>query len=169
MRLALTAALIGLGNILLKDEGIGVHVVNTIRERYSFSPEVEIIDGGTLGLDLLHFFEGKEKILIIDAVDFRKEPGHVGVIENDAIPSALFSKLSVHHIGLSDLLFAAKLKDLTPPQLCLIGVQPESLDVGLDLTDCVRGKVDEVIVLIIAKLKEWNIECVSQSPQRLSA
>jgi len=169
MPVALTAAVIGLGNILLKDEGVGVHVVKAIGERYTFSPQVEIIDGGTLGLDLLHFFEGKEKLLIIDAADFRMEPGHIAVLENDDIPSALFAKLSVHHIGLSDLLFAAKLKDLTPSQLCFIGIQPESIDVGLDMTALIRGKMDDVISLAIMKLKEWNIECVLQSPQRLSA
>jgi hydrogenase maturation protease len=165
----LTAALIGLGNILLKDEGVGVHVVNAIRERYTFSPEIQIIDGGTLGLDLLPFFEGKREILIIDAVDFRKEPGHIGMLENDAIPSELFSKLSVHHIGLSDVLFAAKLKDLTPAKLCLIGIQPQSLEVGLEMTDCIRDKMEDVIALAIKKLKEWNIQCALQSPQELSA
>ncbi|HXX58869.1 MAG TPA: HyaD/HybD family hydrogenase maturation endopeptidase [Thermodesulfovibrionales bacterium] len=164
----MTTALIGLGNILLKDEGVGVHAVNTIGERYDFSPEIEIIDGGTLGLDLLHFFEGKEKILIIDAVDFRKEPGYVGILEGDAIPSSLFSKLSVHHIGLSDLLFAAKLKDLTPSKLCLIGVQPQSLELGLEMTDTIRDKMKDVIAMTIQKLKEWNIACVSRSPQKLS-
>ena len=165
----MTAALIGLGNILLKDEGVGVHVVNAIRERYTFSPEIQIIDGGTLGLDLLPFFEGKQEILIIDAVDFRKEPGHIGMLEDDAIPSTLFSKLSVHHIGLSDVLFAAKLKDLTPAKLCLIGIQPQSLEVGLEMTDCIRDKMEDVIALAIKKLKEWNIQCALQSPQELSA
>lgn len=161
-------ALIGLGNILLKDEGVGVHAVNTMRERYLFSPEVKVIDGGTLGLDLLPFFEGKENVLIIDAVDFRKEPGHIGMLEDDAIPSALFSKLSVHHIGLSDVLFAAKLKDLTPAKLCLIGIQPQSLEVGLEMTECIRDRIEELIARAIKKLEEWNIECALRSPQRLS-
>ena len=165
----MTIALIGLGNILLKDEGVGVHAVNAIRGRYTFSPEVEIIDGGTLGLDLLHFFEGKDRILLIDAVDFRKEPGYIGMLEDNAIPSSLFAKLSVHHIGLSDLLFAAQLKDLTPSKLCLIGIQPQSLEVGLEMTDCIRDRIEDLIALTIKKMKEWNIECVLQSPQRLSA
>lgn len=162
------ASIIGLGNILLKDEGVGVHVANAIRGRFSFSPEVEIIDGGTLGLDLLHFFEGRDAVLILDAVDFKKEPGYVGIIDNDDIPSALFAKLSVHHIGLSDVLFAAKLLDFTPAKLRLIGVQPQSLDVGLAMTECISGKMDQLIDLVIRTLKEWNIECVSQSPQKLS-
>ncbi len=160
---------IGLGNILLKDEGIGVHAIRAIRERYSFSPEVEIIDGGTLGLDLLHFFEGRDRILLVDAVDFRKDPGYIGVMEDDEIPSSLFAKLSVHHIGLSDVLFAAKLLDYTPSKIRLIGIQPQSLEVGLEMTECISGKMDQLISLIIQTLKEWNIECALQSPQKLSA
>ena len=163
------ASIIGLGNILLKDEGVGVHAVNAIKERYSFSPEVEIIDGGTLGLDLLHFFEGRDKVLILDAVDFHKEPGYIGVLEDENIPSALFAKLSVHHIGLSDVLFAAKLLDFTPAKLRLIGIQPESLEVGLTMTKCISGKMDQFIDMVIQTLKEWNIECALQSPQKLSA
>lgn len=162
-------AVMGLGNILLKDEGVGVHAIRAIRERYSFSPEVEIIDGGTLGLDLLHFFEGRDRVLLVDAVDFRKEPGYIGVMEDDEIPSSLFAKLSVHHIGLSDVLFAAKLLDYTPSKIRLIGIQPESLDVGLETTECISGKMDQLISLIIQTLKEWNIECALQSPQKLSA
>lgn len=130
---------------------------------------MEIIDGGTLGLDLLPLIEGKDKILIVDAVDFRKEPGHIGIIEDDDIPSTLFAKLSVHHIGLSDVLYAAKLMDIKPSKIRLIGIQPQSLDVGLDVTECISGKIGKIIDLIIETLKEWNIECVSLSPQRLSA
>jgi len=165
----LTITLIGLGNILLKDEGVGVHVANAIRERYSFSPEVEIIDGGTLGLDLLHYFEGKDKVLLVDAVDFRKEPGYIGTMDDDAIPSTLFAKLSVHHIGLSDVLFAAKLLDYTPSKIRLIGIQPQSLEVGLDMTDCIASKIEELMRLVIETLKEWKVKCVLQSPQKLSA
>lgn len=162
-------ALIGLGNILLSDEGIGVHVTNTIKQRYTFSPGVEIIDGGTMGLDLLPLFEGRDKILIVDAVDFGREPGHIGMIENDDIPSVINSKLSVHHIGLSDVLFASKLMGILPSEICLIGIQPKSLDVGLDMTDEIKEKIEALMNLIIGKLKEWNVKCVLLSPQELSA
>jgi hydrogenase maturation protease len=157
---------LGLGNILLQDEGVGVHAVNAIKERYTFSPDVEIVDGGTLGLDLLRFFEGREKVLIIDAVDFGKEHGHVGILEDDEIPSVLQAKLSVHHIGLSDILFALKLKGTMPPKIRLIGIQPELTDVlGLEMTGPVRSRLDEIVDLAIKTLREWRITCVSQSPQ----
>lgn len=162
----MTTAVLGLGNILLKDEGVGVRVVEAIRERYTCSPGVEIIDGGTLGLDLLPLIEGKERILIIDAVDFGKEPGYVSVLNDDQIPAVLAAKLSVHSIGLSDVLFAAKLLDMTPPKLRLIGIQPQSLEVGLDMSECISDKMEHLIDLTMQTLKEWNIECVSLSPQR---
>lgn len=161
-------ALIGLGNILLRDEGVGVHAVNTIKQRYAFSPCVEIIDGGTMGLDLLPIFEGSDKVLIVDAVDFGRDPGHIGIIENDGIPSVLNSKLSVHHINLSDVLFAAKLMDVLPSEICLIGIQPKSLDVGLDMTEMIKEKIETLIDMAVGKLKEWNITCALLSPQELS-
>lgn len=160
--------LLGLGNILLQDEGIGVHVVQAIKDRYSLSPDVELVDGGTMGLDLLPIFQDSQKVLIIDAVDFGKPPGHVGTIEGRHIPSVLSSKLSVHHIGLSDVLFAATLMNETPPEVCLIGIQPKNLDVGLDMTPEVRENFDTLVSMAIKKLADWNVECVLQSPLRSS-
>lgn len=160
-------ALIGLGNILLRDEGVGVHVINAIKKRYAFSPYVEIIDGGTMGLSLLPVFEGRDKILIVDAVDFNKEPGYIGIIKNDDIPSVLNPKLSVHHINLSDVIFVSKLMDILPSEVCLVGIQPKSLDVGLDMTDEIKEKVEKLINVVIGKLKEWNVECALLSHQEL--
>jgi hydrogenase maturation protease len=159
---------LGLGNILLSDEGVGVHALNTLQSRYVCPPSVEFIDGGTMGLDLLPLFQARDRILIIDAVDFGKAPGHVGTLEGDKIPSVLISKLSVHHIGLSDVLFAAKLMRETPLDVCLVGIQPKELDVGLDMTPEIRVKLDTLIELVLQKLKEWNIECVLRSPLKSS-
>lgn len=160
-------ALIGLGNILLRDDGVGIHVANAIKQRYTFSPDVEVIDGGTMGLDLLPLFERRDKVLIVDAVDFQKEPGYIGIIENEAIPSVLNSKLSVHHINLSDVLFAAKIMGISPSEVCLIGIQPKSLDVGLDMTDEIKEKIEILIDKVIGKLREWSIKCVLLSHQEL--
>jgi len=159
---------LGLGNVLLCDEGIGVHAVRSLGQRYIFPPWVEVVDGGTMGLDLLPLFQTQDRILIIDAVDFKQAPGHVGVISGKDIPTVLNAKLSVHHIGLSDVLFAAKLMREVPPEVCLIGIQPRSLDIGLDMTEEIRVQLDSVINLAVQKLREWNIECVLQSPQRSS-
>ncbi|NTU41903.1 MAG: HyaD/HybD family hydrogenase maturation endopeptidase [Nitrospirales bacterium] len=158
-------AVIGLGNILLTDEGIGVHTLNALQERYSFSPEVELIDGGTMGLDLLPFLEGRDKVLIIDAVDFGKEPGFTGMVRGEAIPSVLNSKISVHHLNLGDVLFSAKVMGIMPQEILLIGTQPASLAVGLSMTAEIAPKMETMVEMAVNILKEWGVECVSQFPQ----
>jgi len=164
----LSIVLIGLGNVLLQDERVGVQAVETIRERYSFSPEIDIVDGGTLGLDLLPIIENYEKVLFVDAVNFGKEPGYIGVLEDDEIPAILYVKMSVHHVGLADLLSAAKLIDVMPSKVCLVGIQPQDSEFrfGLELSDVVSAKMEELIQRVLAKLKEWNVECVSLSRQK---
>lgn len=150
-------AILGLGNVLFSDEGVGVHAAAELNMRFTFTPAVDIIDGGTLGLDLLPFFQDRDRVLIIDAVDFGKPGGHIGIINGDAIPAVLHSKLSVHHIGLSDLLFATLLTREHPPDVCLVGIQPESVQVSLELTSEIRYSLETVLGLVVEKLKEWNI------------
>ncbi len=72
-----TISIIGLGNILMTDEGVGVHAVNEFERRYTVPEHVEIIDGGAAGLDLIPFIEGREKVLMVDAVNFDQEPGYI--------------------------------------------------------------------------------------------
>ena len=156
-------AVFGIGNILLSDDGVGVHVINTLKKEYRFPESVELIDGGTKGLDLLPLFEGRDKILIIDAANFKKEPGTIDTIEGDKIPAFLSSKLSVHQIGLPDTLFAAKLMDISPPEMCLIGIQPESMETSTELSDIVGNKMDALIDKVLYKLKQWGVEVSSAS------
>ncbi len=101
-------AVFGIGNILLSDDGVGVHTLNRLKEEYDLPGYVELIDGGTKGLDLLPLLEDRDKVLIIDAANFNRKPGTIDAVEGDKIPAFLSTKLSVHQIGLPDLLFAAK-------------------------------------------------------------
>ncbi len=153
--------LIGLGNILLRDDGAGVHAIRALREKYYFTPHVAVIDGGTMGLDLLPFFESADKVLIVDAVDFGVKPGYISEIENDEIPNLVQSKFSAHQIGLSDLLSVLKMMDIRPSKICLIGIQPESIDVGLNTTDQISLKMDQLVNMAIRKLEEWGVRCAS--------
>ena len=168
MGINLSTLLLGLGNVLMKDERLGVHVVTTIKERYNCPPELEIIDGGTLGLELLPLFEQFDRVVIVDAVNFGREPGYIGVLEDDQIPAVIFSKLSVHQIGLADLISVAKLKGVMPSKICVIGMQPSSVDftLGLEMSDVVNANIDKAIDATIDKLKELNIECALRSPQK---
>jgi hydrogenase maturation protease len=153
-------ALIGLGNILMRDEGIGVHAVEALRKRYCFSADFDLIDGGTLGLDLLPLLEGIEKILFLDALDLKKQPGTVAVLEDEEIPSFLRSVLSFHQVGLSDLLFASKLMGIKPSKVMLIGMQPEKVETGLALSETVLKNFEKYIQKILEKLREWGIESI---------
>ncbi len=150
-------SLIGLGNILLQDEGAGVQAVEALRKNFDFPEDVRLIDGGTLGLDLLPFIEGMEKILFMDAVDLRKEPGTIAILEDEDLPSILEPKLSLHHVGLSDLLFASSLMGIRPPKITLMGIQPEKVEVGLDLSTRVTENFEKFINAILEKLREWGV------------
>lgn len=155
-----TTLVLGLGNILLKDDGVGVHAVRALEEGYSFSEGVELLDGGTKGLDLLPYVEGCERLLILDALEMDAPPGTVKVVEGDAISAVLSTKLTVHQIALPDLLFAARFMGVAPRESALVGVQPESLDMGLDMTDTLNGALGEFVEAALQRLKRWGIEYV---------
>jgi len=162
--------LIGLGNILMRDEGVGVHAVNAVKERFEVPPELEIIDGGTAGLDLLPFFEGRDRVLLVDAVDFGEEPGFIGELVNEAIPARFGkSKASLHHLGLAEVLALAQLQDLLPREICLIGIQPQALKPGLELTEALQEKFEALIARIRAKLGEWDIHLAPRHSSSSSA
>jgi hydrogenase maturation protease len=87
---------LGLGNILMRDEGVGVRVVERLLEDCEFPPEVEVLDGGTLGLGLLPWVEEADRLLVIDAVDMGLEPGSTARLEGDEVPAFLGVKISPH-------------------------------------------------------------------------
>jgi hydrogenase maturation protease len=105
--------LLGLGSLVIQDEGVGVHAVRYIQEDYE-TLGLEIIDGGTCGMDLLPYLENWERLLVVDAVNFNKEPGYIGVLRNEEIPSLFGTKASLHHLGLMDVLATAQLLDISP-------------------------------------------------------
>ncbi|HQA04623.1 MAG TPA: HyaD/HybD family hydrogenase maturation endopeptidase [Thermodesulfovibrio thiophilus] len=158
--------IIGVGNILMKDEGAGPKVTEILKDNYKFEPEIELIDGGTLGLDLLPYIEKFDKIIIVDVVDFHKEPGFIKILKEDEIPPYLKTKLSIHHVGVQDLLDVARFMDVMPEELILVGIQPETIDVGLDLSDTIAGKLNKLIEEILKIIESWGVKCVLQSLQK---
>lgn len=161
-----TITILGLGNILMTDEGVGVHIVNEFEKRYDLPEYVEIVDGGAAGLDLIPFIEGREKVLMVDAVNFDQEPGYIGSLENEQIPAKLSMKTSIHHLGLMDVLCIVNMSGNVPKDMCLIGIQPRSLELGLDMSPEIWDKKDVLIERIVSKLREWNIPCALRSPQK---
>ncbi len=150
-------AVIGIGNILMTDDGAGVFALQRLQERFLFPEYVELIDGGTKGLELLPFVEGMEKILFIDAVNFNKKPGEVGELTKDEIPKYFATKLSVHQIALPDLIGAGRLMGTLPEEIHLVGIQPQSIDTGYGLSPAVEARLDLLIEMVVNKLKEWDV------------
>lgn len=147
---------LGVGNLLLSDEGAGLRVVEQLVTTYELPKEVQALDGGTLGLDLLHYLEGVDNLLIIDAVEMGEDPGAIIRLEGEKVPSFLSMKMSPHQIGIPDMLFAAKLRDIYPRNVVLWGIQPGSLETGLDLTPPVAEQVDVLVEKSVEQLVRWG-------------
>lgn len=156
-------AVMGIGNILMQDEGIGVHIIREL-EKYAFNPHISLIDGGNMGMDLLSFFYEHDKMIIVDAVDFEKKPGFIDTIENDDILALFTTKMSLHHLGLKDVLSYAKLLDQTPEDLCLIGIQPEKVEMEMELSKTISSQINNLTNLVLQKLKIWEVNHQSKGP-----
>jgi len=155
---SIDVTILGIGNLLMGDEGVGIHALNKLQESYTFSPDINFVDGGTIGIDLIPYFEECKKMIIIDAVDFQEEPGYVGVLQNEEIKYRFNTKLSLHHAGLSDVLSIIELQEIEAPDMVLIGVQPEKVEMGIELTETISNKMESVIQIILNKLEEWRIK-----------
>jgi len=148
---------LGLGNILLRDEGVGVRAVERLQERFDFPAEVQVLDGGTLGLDLLPYVETADRLLILDAVETDHTPGTLVRLYGDEVPAFLSIKVSPHQMGLADLLAASRLRGQFPRELVLWGVKPEIVDAGLELSPPIAAQLDALVDRAIAELARWGI------------
>ncbi|MGB7876795.1 MAG: HyaD/HybD family hydrogenase maturation endopeptidase [Anaerolineales bacterium] len=149
--------ILGVGNLLMSDEGVGVHVIQRLVAGYQLPEEVQVLDGGTLGMDLLYYLEGVQNLLLIDAVQARKEPGTLIRLEGDDVPAFMSIKISPHQLGVPDMLAAAKLKgDCYPERIVLWGVQPELMEIGLELSPTVASQVETIIDNILEQLQVWG-------------
>ena len=152
----LNVLILGLGNILLSDEGAGVQAVEELQRRYDCSAAAEFIDGGTMGLDLLPYFEGRSHIFIIDTVKTGDVPGTVVRIDD---PPAYFRSItSPHQIGLADVLGLAALTGDLPRNITLFGIEPQRLSTGLDLSRQVAVNLGRLIDMVVAELKHIGVD-----------
>ncbi|MHC4658254.1 MAG: HyaD/HybD family hydrogenase maturation endopeptidase [Planctomycetota bacterium] len=153
---------LGLGNILLKDEGIGVHVAGRLQKQ-NLPGNVEVIDGGTASLDILLSQEGPYKLVAIDAMKAGKEPGTIyrTRLKADAIDrlAEIFSekqqsRTSLHQVGLIDALLVAEKTNCAPEEITIIGVEPDQIDAGLELTEQLEQKIPEIINTVLEEIKD---------------
>jgi len=156
-----TIVVLGIGNVLWADEGFGVRCVEALQQRWEFpeSPEVQLIDGGTQGLYLIHHVQAAAKLLIFDAIDYGLEPGTIRVIEGDDVPRFMGAKkMSLHQTGFQEVLALAQFTGHYPEQVMLIGCQPEQLDdYGGSLRPCVKLALEDALALGVAALRRWGV------------
>jgi hydrogenase maturation protease len=145
---------LGLGNLVHSDDGVGVHAIHRLQTDSRVPREVVLMDGGTQGLSLLPHISGFPRLLVIDAVDVGEPPGTLIRLEGAAIEK-LRGKPSVHQLGFEDLMVALKLLGESPEEVVVIGVQPESTAWSAELTAPVRQSLDELLALVIAQLESW--------------
>lgn len=147
---------LGLGNLLMNDDGAGIIVVNNIKNLFNDSEHLKIIDGGTLGLDLLHYIEWADKLIIVDAVDVGLEPGTVVRIEGEDINTVFESKLSPHQMGLKDILLTAELIDCKPKDIVLFGIQTKDINMDMTLSKEVSENISRLEKYVIEEIENFN-------------
>jgi len=143
--------ILGVGNLLLTDEGLGIHAVRKLFENPALPADVEVVDGGTAGLGLLYYLEDVNRLVIIDAVETGGPPGTMVRLSGDQIPVYMAMKVSPHEITLPDFLAAAKLRDLYPQEVIVWGIQPQSLEVGVELSPVVAEKLDLLVENVLGE------------------
>ena len=154
--------ILGIGNSLMNDDAVGVTAIQKLTERYHFPAGVTVVDGGTLGLDLLPMLERVKKLLIIDAIDMGAKPGDLFRLAGDEAPRAFASKLSVHQMGVQDLLAVAELQGHVPEELVVWGVQPGSIEMEMRLTPAVAAAIAPLLDGVIGELTAWGVELINR-------
>lgn len=148
----------GLGNILNRDEGLGVHALKALEARLGgLVPQVEFVDGGVLGLNLLPWVEESSHLLVLDAIDARKTPGTVLELARDEIPLYTLIKMSDHQVTFQEVLAMASFRDHLPPQLHLVGAQPEDLSIGVGMSPSIEAVLPQILQRAEAILAEWGL------------
>lgn len=149
---------LGVGNVLMQDEALGVRVVEELGRRFRFPADVELVDGGTSGIELLSYIRDRDYLIVIDAVKSGNPPGTVVKIEGEDVPAKFMTKISPHQLGISDLLATATISGNLPGRIVLYGIEPKSVDLGLGLSEEVRKSLERLIEIVLAELREAGYE-----------
>jgi hydrogenase maturation protease len=146
---------LGIGNILLKDEGVGVHVVKAMAEQAeSPTQDVEFVDGGTFGPDLIDIIANRRKVIVVDAVQAEGKPGTVLRFGAKDLASKTDASVSLHEVGLLETLLMAKQLGCAPQEVVILGVIPQDISPGLEMTAEVTAVVPKVIALVREELRQ---------------
>ncbi|MCB1890290.1 MAG: hydrogenase maturation protease [Rhodocyclaceae bacterium] len=153
------AVLLGVGNILLTDEGVGVRLVEQLERDCRLAPGLVVLDGGTAAMELLEDLEDLDLLVIADCVRVGQPPASVVVLKDDAVPSFFRARLSPHQVGLSDVLATLEITERAPNHVVVVGVQPVDVSLGLEQSEAVRAVMPEALAAIHAALAEYGYAC----------
>ena len=151
--------ILGIGNSLLRDEGIGIHVLKALKAQLPDDDSLSLIDGGTLSFTLATEIETSDRLVVIDAAQLGDVPGTVRCFIGDEMDNFLGScKRSVHEVGLLDLFDIARLTQTLPGQRALVGIQPASVDWGEEPTEPVAAAIPVAVQKVCELLELWRTE-----------
>jgi hydrogenase maturation protease len=137
--------ILGLGNVLLEDDGVGAAAVELLHARYDAPPGVDVLDGGTLGLSLLPYLERADRVILLDAIRADGPAGALVRIDGEQVAPAVATRLSPHQVGVADLLDGARLLNRYPRCLVLLGIVPQSIELSVGLTLPVRQALPQLV------------------------
>lgn len=152
-----TTLVLGVGNTLLTDEGVGVHVINRLQEQFADKPGVTFVDGGTLSFSLAGLLAEHDQLIVVDAARTGEVPGSVVCYEGSDMDRYLTGdRQSVHEVGLTDLLDIARLSDHYPEKRALVGIKPENLDWGEQPSRPVAEAIPLAVRSVIDLIDRWE-------------
>jgi hydrogenase maturation protease len=149
--------IIGLGNVLLKDEGIGIHVLERLEKEGGLPDEVELIRGETGGLALLPSLDEASAIIFVDAADFEGEAGEVKVFRGSEIQKERYTPLSAHDVGLQDLISLLILKNPFPPEIMVMGMKPLKIGTGIEISSELDKAISSIVMIIRTEVERLAI------------
>jgi len=145
---------LGVGNVLCTDDGLGPYVVKVLEAQYDFPDDVEVIDVGTPGLDFTPYLADARMVIVLDTVKGEEPAGTLRLIrDSEIVAKPPPSRMSPHEPGLREALMATEFSDCSPEEIVLVGVVPESTGQGTKLTEAVGGAVPEVVATVVRELE----------------
>ncbi len=150
--------IIGMGNVLMQDEGVGVRAVEELENRFHIPEGVTLVDGGTTGMGLYEPIRQCQQLLVADAINTGAPYGSLVRIANGDVPAFFQTKLSNHQLGLSDLLALLTLKGEVPEHVAIIGMVPHSLENKLGLTDAATAGLAAMVTMLVQELSDLGVD-----------
>lgn len=151
---------LGIGNVLQKDDGIGVYASTYLQQNYSFSPNIEIINGGVEGINLYSIFEENQEILVLDSIEIEDSPSSIYLIPSSELGGRGLNSGGAHEIGVLQCLDMLELQGKPLPEATILGIIPHHITFEIDLSDGLKEAFDGYIKVALDFLKRAGVEAI---------